>query len=192
DFISSRATYFKSPHGLGNARGACGYGDHGRTIYGGSVAAVSKLYRDGIGCGACYQVRCKIPGICSEDGDTVVAVDYGQGGDKGTDFILSERAFSRLAASPDDAHELFAQGVVDVEFRRVPCRYGSNLLLAIREQSRRPGYLALLPIYQPDNYDIVGIDYYQDKEEEWKHMRKPYGAVWDVENPPPGDLMVKI
>ncbi|GMP95647.1 hypothetical protein CsSME_00044611 [Camellia sinensis var. sinensis] len=30
-FMSSRATYYGSPDGLGTATGACGFGDYGRT-----------------------------------------------------------------------------------------------------------------------------------------------------------------
>lgn len=37
--------------------GACGFGGIGRTLNNGSVAAVSGLFRNGAGCGACYQVR---------------------------------------------------------------------------------------------------------------------------------------
>lgn len=37
--------------------GACGFGEFGRNINGGGVGAVSKLYRNGTGCGACYQVH---------------------------------------------------------------------------------------------------------------------------------------
>ena len=36
--------------------GRCGYGTFGATINDGDVSAVSDLYRDGVGCGACYQV----------------------------------------------------------------------------------------------------------------------------------------
>jgi len=38
--------------------GACGYGEFGRLMdgYGGRVTGVSGLWRNGAGCGTCYQV----------------------------------------------------------------------------------------------------------------------------------------
>lgn len=40
--------------------GACGFGEYGRTVNDGSVAGVSKLWKNGSGCGACYQVEKQI------------------------------------------------------------------------------------------------------------------------------------
>ena len=37
--------------------GACGFREFGRTVNDGSVAGVSRLFRNGTGCGACYQVK---------------------------------------------------------------------------------------------------------------------------------------
>ncbi|XXG43742.1 hypothetical protein AAC387_Pa01g3711 [Persea americana] len=56
-FICSRATDYGSPDCLGTPRGACGYREFGKTINGGDVGAVCRLYRNGTRCGACYQVR---------------------------------------------------------------------------------------------------------------------------------------
>ncbi|CAI9290496.1 unnamed protein product [Lactuca saligna] len=67
-YVSSRATYYGSPDCLGTPTGACGYKAYGSTINGGEVSGVSRLFKNGTGCGACYQVRCKSPKHCSENG----------------------------------------------------------------------------------------------------------------------------
>lgn len=96
--------------------GACGYGDFGRSINGGDVGAVAKLYKGGSGCGGCYQVRCTHPKLCSSDGVKIVVTDHGEG--DGTDFILSPGAYVKLAAQPSMAAELIAHGVIDIEYKR--------------------------------------------------------------------------
>lgn len=47
---------------------------------------------------------------------TVVITDQGSSHD--TDFILSQRAFGRMAQTKDAAASLLALGVVDIEYRR--------------------------------------------------------------------------
>jgi len=47
---------------------------------------------------------------------TVVITDQGAG-DR-TDFILSKRAFARMAQTTDAAASLLSFGVVDIEYRR--------------------------------------------------------------------------
>ncbi|KAA8522167.1 hypothetical protein F0562_012840 [Nyssa sinensis] len=139
-FVSSRATFYGSPDCLGTPTGACGFGEYGRTVNGGQVSGVSRLYKNGTGCGACYQVRCKNPQYCTDDGVKLVVTDYGEGDN--TDFILSVRAYTQLAL-PNMAVELLAYGVVDIEYRRIPCHYpGSNLIFKVHDQSRFPEYLA--------------------------------------------------
>ncbi|KAL8150869.1 hypothetical protein V2J09_020677 [Rumex salicifolius] len=190
-FVCSRATYYGSPDCKGNPTGACGYGDYGTTVNDGNVAAVSRLYSGGVGCGACYQVRCKAPGLCTDDGVTVVATDHGAG--DGTDFILSPKAYTRMAQSGLEP-DLLAYGVVDIEFRRVPCTFspGSNLVFRVHERSKYPHYLAVVPIYQAGLYDIISVEVWQEDCKEWRGMRKPYGAAWDMENPPKGALTLRM
>ncbi|KAJ7011325.1 expansin-like B1 [Populus alba x Populus x berolinensis] len=57
DYTCSRATYFGSPDCLGTPTGACGFGGYGGTVNDANVAGVSRLFKNGSGCGGCYQVR---------------------------------------------------------------------------------------------------------------------------------------
>lgn len=61
-------------------------------------------------------MRCTNTAYCSDKGVTVVITDQGSG-DR-TDFILSRRAFGRMAQTTDAAASLLALGVIDVEYRR--------------------------------------------------------------------------
>lgn len=84
-----------------------------------------------------------------------MVTDYGEG-DR-TDFIMSKRGYEKMAR-PNMAPQLLAYGVVDIEYRRVPCSYNRNLELRIHENSNYPSYLALAPIYKDGMSDITGID----------------------------------
>ncbi|RWR81005.1 Expansin/pollen allergen [Cinnamomum micranthum f. kanehirae] len=189
-FICSRATYYGSPDCLGTPRGACGYSEFGKTINRGDVGAVSRLYRNGTGCGACYQVRCTHVQLCTDNGVTIVATDYGEGDH--TDFILSPSAFVKLAR-PNMASELVAYGVVDIEYRRVPCQYpGNNFMFKIHEHSRFPNYLALIILYQSGQRDVVAVELWQEDCQEWRGMRRAFGAVWDMPDPPKGLINIRF
>ncbi|CAK7356270.1 unnamed protein product [Dovyalis caffra] len=189
DYTYSRATYYGSPDCLGTPTGACGYGQYGRTVNDANVAGVSRLYKNGSGCGGCYQVRCKAPKLCTDDGVNVVVTDYGEG-DK-TDFILSTRAYARMAR-PYMALELFAYGVVDIEFRRIPCRYPYNLLVKVHENSKFGVYLAITFLYQAGQSEILAVQVWQEDCKEWRDMRRAFGAVWDLPNPPKGDITLRF
>ncbi|KAH9321456.1 hypothetical protein KI387_016095, partial [Taxus chinensis] len=186
-YTESRATYYGSPDCLGTAGGACGYGSFGRNLNGGDVAAVAQLYRNGTGCGACYQVKCSDVELCGEEGVKVVVTDYGQG-DR-TDFILSSHGYTQLART-DKTKELLSLGVVDVEYKRISCQYpGYKIMFKIDESSNFPDYLALQFWYQAGQKDILAVELCQEQSYEWKAMCRSHGAVWDVVTPPKGGTL---
>lgn len=112
-----------------------------------------------LNCLLIIQVRCKIPNLCADDGMKVVVTDHGEG-DR-TDFILSPRGFSMLAR-PNMAADLFAYGVIGMEYRRVPCQYpGSNLMVKVHEHSKFSDYLAIVMLNQAGLSDITAVEIWQ-------------------------------
>ncbi|XP_010533848.1 PREDICTED: expansin-like B1 [Tarenaya hassleriana] len=185
-FTPSRAAYYGTPDGKGTTSGACGYGEFGRNMNGAKVAAVSKLWRNGAGCGACYQVKCTNPWCCNS---VVVSVsDYGEG-DR-TDFIMNKQAFKKLAC-PGAEKEVISYGVVDIVYKRVPCQFPTNILLKVHENSRFHDYLSLVLLNVGGANDILALEI-KDDWGEWIEMRRAYGAVFDLPNPPKGALTVRF
>lgn len=108
------------------------------------------------------QVRCIYPPHCSNDGVNVVVTDYGEG-DR-TDFIFTPKAYGKLANSPASTEILFAYGVVDIEFRRIPCQYSTpNLVFKVHEYSKAPLYLAMVIQYVAGQNDITAVELWQVK-----------------------------
>ncbi|KAJ1415045.1 RlpA-like protein, double-psi beta-barrel domain [Sesbania bispinosa] len=191
-FTKSRASYYGTADGYGNPRGACGFGDYGRTVNDGSVTAVSaKLWKNGAGCGGCYQVRCKIPELCDVNGANVVVTDYGEG-DR-TDFIMSPRGFSKLGRNQDASDKLKKYGVVDVEYRRVSCTFkGYSITFEINEHSKNPGYFAIVVLYVGGTYDVTAVEMWQKEHYKWEALRRTNGAVFDFANPPKGEIRLRF
>uniref|UniRef100_A0A7N0UYC0 Expansin-like B1 n=1 Tax=Kalanchoe fedtschenkoi TaxID=63787 RepID=A0A7N0UYC0_KALFE len=190
-FTSSRAAYYPNSDEQGTETGACGFGTFGATINDGHVSAASDLYRGGLGCGACYQVRCKDSYYCSDNGTTVVVTD--SGASDRTDFILSRRAFGRMAQTKDAAAQLLSRGVVDIEYRRISCNYpNKNIYIKIVESSNYPHYLAFVIWYQQGLKDISVVQLCETRSLTCKLLERSYGAVWATSAPPSGPLSIRM
>jgi expansin (peptidoglycan-binding protein) len=105
-------------------------------------------------------VRCKIPQLCDDNGAYVVVTDYGEG-DR-TDFIMSPRAFFKLGRNEVASEKLKKYGVLDVEYKRVPCTFkGNNIVYKINENSNNPYYFAINILYVGGTYDVTTVEIWQ-------------------------------
>ncbi|KAK4848161.1 hypothetical protein QYF36_009919 [Acer negundo] len=185
----SKAAYFNTDSALSS--GACGYGSLAPGFNGGHVAGgVPSLYNTGAGCGACFQIRCKNKNLCSKSGTIVVVTDLNH--NNKTDFVLSSRAFTAMANNGKD-QDILKHGIVDVEYKRVPCDYkNKNLAVRVEESSRKSEYLAIKILYQGGQTEIVGAEVAQVGSSSWKYMTRNYGAVWNTSRVPNGELQFRF
>ncbi|KAK1317938.1 Expansin-like B1 [Acorus calamus] len=184
-FTSSRAAYYPNSDQGGTSVGACGFGSFGVNLNGGDVSAASNLYRDGVGCGACYQVICTNSNLCSTNGVTVVITD--SGASDSADFILSRHAFSGMGQTSDSGASLLSLGAVDIQYQRVSCNYpNNNLSFKIDESSNFPSYLAFVIWFQQGTKDVIAIQLCQTLNFNCKLLDRSHGAVWAVVSPPSG------
>lgn len=185
----SKAAYFSSASALSS--GACGYGSLAIGFNGGHIAAgVPSLFKDGASCGACFQIRCKNSTLCSRKGTKVILTDLNHNNQ--TDFVLSSRAFRGMANIGLDK-QILELGILDVEYKRVPCEYkNQNLAVRVEESSQKPNYLAIKLLNQGGQTEVVVIDVAQVGSSRWSFLSRNHGAVWDTSRVPTGALQFRF
>lgn len=191
EFTLSKASYYPNSDTKGTENGACEYGTFGATLNNGDVSASASLYRNGVGCGACYQVRCTDPYYCSPEGVTIVITDSGSS--DGTDFILSQHAFTGMGQSADAGAALLTLGYVGIEHRRVSCSYpNKNIVFKITESSHFPYYIEFEIWYQQGSQDIIAVQLCETVTLTCQLLSRTHGAVWATVSPPTGPLYIRM
>eukprot|EP00253_Pinus_taeda_P018327 PITA_18327 len=165
---------------------SCQYGPYATNLMNSgkqSVATAStKIYRDGKGCGACYQIRCTDPALCTKSGVKVVVT--GMSIDDRTDFYVYSPTFLSLAR-PNKSEQLLNGGAgLDVEYKRVPCEYpGQNMAIKVDESSAYPNFLAVKFLYEGGQTDISAVEVARVGQWRWYSMSpRKYSAVWEIAN----------
>ncbi|KAG2550718.1 hypothetical protein PVAP13_9KG323400 [Panicum virgatum] len=167
-----KATWYGQPEGAGPADngGACGIKDVNLPPYNGMTACGNvPIFKDGKGCGSCYEIRCKAPAECSNNPVTVFITDMNYEPIAPYHFDLSGKAFGALA-KPGLNDKLRHCGIMDLEFRRVRCKYpGGQKIVFHVEKGSNPNYLAVLVKFVADDGDIP--------------MKLSWGAIWRYDTP---------
>uniref|UniRef100_A0A0A9AW43 Expansin-like EG45 domain-containing protein n=1 Tax=Arundo donax TaxID=35708 RepID=A0A0A9AW43_ARUDO len=185
-----KAAYSPSLSLLPHGGGVCGYGAMAMELNGGFLAAGGpRQHRGGLGCGRCFQVRCRDAKLCSSGGVRVVLTDFHRS--NRTDFLLAGPAFAGLS-KPGMAHELKRLDALSVDYKRIPCDYkDQNLSIRVEEQSKPPNNLVVKFLYQGGQTDILAVDVTQVGSSDWRFMTRVHGPVWSTDRAPTGPLQFR-
>ncbi|KAL1543065.1 expansin-B4-like [Salvia divinorum] len=170
-FLPAVATWYGSPTGSGSG-GACGFGNDviNAPYYGMISAGNANLFRSGVGCGACYMVRCRDNPACSGNPIHVTITDECPGlcNNEPFHFDLSGKAFGYLAKP---GHE-----------EDVRCYYNAYLAVKISLGSN-PYYLAMVVENVNGEGEIDRIEIKGQGWQSWGYMQRDWGETWKFNVP---------
>ncbi|XXG75857.1 hypothetical protein AAC387_Pa08g0338 [Persea americana] len=182
------ATWYGSPNGYGSDGGACGYGNAIEKAPFSSLVSAGgpSLFKSGKGCGACYQVKCNHNAACSGKPVTVVITDECPGGPsvaEAAHFDLSGTAFGAMAIT-GRADQLRKAGVLQIQYKRVPCNYpGWNVAFHV-DAGSNPYHLSVVVEFEDGDGNLAGLDLHQSSSsptpKAWISMQHSWGAVWEL------------
>lgn len=175
---TGRATFYGGADASGTKGGACGYEDPFALGYGEFTVAISSaMFKDGLTCGACYEVKCtNVTGGCKPGQSTVLvtATNHCPGGGwcapPQEHFDLSEPAFVKIAERN--------AGVVPISHRRVPCRKPGGMKFSIQGND----FYNLVTITNVGGAgDIVGVEVKGTENLRWTKLKRNWGQKWQAD-----------
>ncbi|XP_047077194.1 expansin-B11-like [Lolium rigidum] len=183
-WLAGGATYYGAPNGDGSDGGACGYQSAvGSRPFSSMISAAGpSLYKEGKGCGACYEVKCDSASnsACSGQPATVVITDSCPGGAclvEAAHFDMSGTSMGAMA-KPGMADKLRAGGILKIQYKRVPCKYPGVSIAFRVDQGSNPFYLEVLIEFEDDDGDLSAVDLMEANCGTWSPMAQNWGALY--------------
>ncbi|NP_001132169.1 Expansin-B10 precursor [Zea mays] len=195
DWLDAKATWYGKPTGAGpdDNGGGCGYKDVNKPPFN-SMGACGNIpiFKDGLGCGSCFEIKCDKPVECSGKPVVVHITDMNYEPIAAYHFDLAGTAFGAMAKNGEE-EKLRKAGIIDMQFRRVKCKYGSKVTFHL-EKGCGPNYLALLVNYVDGDGDIVAVDVKEKGSDTYEPLKHSWGAIWrkDSDKPLKGPLTVRL
>ncbi|EMS46139.1 Expansin-B7 [Triticum urartu] len=201
-WLDARATWYGAPGGAGpdDNGGACGFKNVNLPPFNAMTSCGNEpLFKDGKGCGSCYQIRCVAHAACSGIPETVIITDMNYYPVARYHFDLSGTAFGAMAK--DGRNDgLRHAGIIDMQFKRVPCQYPGLSVTFHVEQGSNPNYLAILVEYENGDGDVAQVDLMESRPDNgeptgvWTPMRESWGSIWrlDTHRPLQGPFSLRV
>ncbi|XP_002464943.1 expansin-B3 [Sorghum bicolor] len=180
---AARATWYGAPTGAGpdDNGGACGFKNVNLPPFSAMTSCGNQpLFKDGKGCGSCYQIRCQKHPACSGNPETVIITDMNYYPVSKYHFDLSGTAFGAMA-KPGRNNELRHAGIIDIQFKRVPCNYPGQKVTFHVEEGSNPVYFAVLVEFEDGDGDVVQVDIMEANSGYWTPMRESWGSIWRLD-----------
>ncbi|KAI3755209.1 hypothetical protein L1987_55005 [Smallanthus sonchifolius] len=182
EFSPALGTWYGDPNGAGSG-GGCGWGNDVQSPpFSAMIAAGnSRIYLHGKGCGDCYQIKCNRAPYCSQKPITVTITDECPGAcnDVPFHFDLSGTAFGALA-NPGQASNLRNLGQVDIQYRRVPCYYGSTKIAFKIDAATNRNWFATTIEFEDGDGGLQSVEIAPYGTQSFVPMNNNWGAVWAI------------
>ncbi|GJM95971.1 hypothetical protein PR202_ga12770 [Eleusine coracana subsp. coracana] len=105
-WLDAKATFYGSdPRGAApdDHGGACGYKDVDKAPFNGLTGCGNEpIFKDGLGCGSCYEIKCKEPAECSGEPVLIKITDKNYEHIAAYHFDLSGKAFGAMAKKGEE------------------------------------------------------------------------------------------
>lgn len=203
--MDARATWYGAPNGAGpdDNGGACGFKDVNLPPFSAMTSCGNEpLFKDGKGCGSCYQIRClsRMHPACSGVPETVIITDMNYYPVSRFHFDLSGTAFGAMAKDQRN-DELRHAGIIDMQFKRVACQYPGLTVTFHVEHGSNPYYMAILVEYENGDGDVDQVDIMESTPDgsgeptgQWVPMKESWGSIWrmDTRRPMHGPFSLRI